>query len=665
MQFDRIPSEMREYNQWVCWRFEDRGGDKPTKVPVNPRTGYPASVTSAADWASFNEACAFANAPGASVKGIGFVFTDADPFAGIDLDGDGDVERRIADAFASYQEVSPSGRGLHIIVRGNVPEGRRRGSVELYSRARYFTMTGNIRAGASVTIADCGPLLNTLWEEMRPASADVDASAHYAVATEDDAAIFNRAADAANGGKFMRLWGGDGSDLSGDVSGSAIDQALVNILAFFTKDPAQIERLWLASPQGQREKTQTRPDYRTATINRAFDRESPQQDFGWLRDKLKGVVDHAKVSDHASVATMPPDTLPVLNASEFAGRTPAVRPWHVPDMVPGRTVTLFSGDGGTGKSLAALQLAVATVAGRAWLGAMVRQGACLFVTAEDDVDEVHRRLVDIGQGGGIGPDQLQRLAISSLAGRDALLAVPDGRSGVLKPTGLLAALRGYVEAHRPALIVLDTLADLFGGEENNRGQVRQFVALLRGLAIEFDASVLLLAHPSLTGLSSGSGLSGSTAWNNSVRSRLYLRRDEVDPNVRILETMKSNYGAVGQQLRLEWRRGVFVEVGRTSAEPAHKRIAEDATDELFLKLPRNSKCKAATFHRTRSRSTMRRLPSRRRPKGSRIRRPGSSQLWSGYFNIVAFEWHSRTGHRRSGSISSCLRGVQSPAITLQ
>ncbi|WP_369675560.1 AAA family ATPase, partial [Enterococcus faecium] len=92
---------------------------------------------------------------------------------------------------------------------------------------------------------------------------------------------------------------------------------------------------------------------------------------------------------------------------------------------------------------------------------------------------------------------------------------------------------------RPALVGLDTLADLHSGQENDRTTARQFIGLLRGLAIRHGCAVVLLAHPSLTGMASGSGLSGSTAWNASVRSRLYLERVvqdgyEADPDRRVL-----------------------------------------------------------------------------------------------------------------------------------
>ncbi|MHA6721521.1 phage NrS-1 polymerase family protein [Sphingomonas sp. RS2018] len=590
MQFHRIPAPMQAYRQFVVWRYEQRDGSKPTKNLYSPNWGGQASVTDPTTWGSFDEAVA-AHAAG-GWEGIGFVFTNNDPFAGIDLDDasdDAEAYRRqmvIEEAFASYTELSPSGRGVHIIVEGAIPNGRRRAKVEVYSADRFFTMTGNVYRDAP--IANRHDLLNTLWAEMGgAASAPGAASQYFRQAVESDEAVFERAAAASNGKKFMRLWNGDASAVDGsDRSGSAIDQALVNVLAFYTDDPDQIERLWLRSPQGQRAKTQQREDYRSATITRAFDRHVPQPDFAGVAAALKGVVDQAQTERREPLILLAPDDpFPIVNAAELAGKPVLPRSWHVAEMVPARTVTLLNGDGGTGKSLLALQLAYATAAGLGWVNTAVRSGDCLFVTAEDEIEEVHRRLADIVKAEGPALDRLpHRLAISPLAGRDAVLAVPDGRSGVIKPTAVYQALAGYVAAHRPALVVLDTLADMFGGEENNRAQARQFIGGLRGLALEMDTTVLLLAHPSLSGMSNGSGQSGSTAWNNSVRSRLYLKRDESNPHYRILETKKSNYGRTGGQIRLEWQSGVLVETSRTSNEPAHRVAAENAADELFMEL---------------------------------------------------------------------------------
>ena len=568
MSFERIPAELRAFPQWVAWRYVDRGGPKPSKLPFSPRTGKVASVTDATTWATFNESVAALD--NGSFDGIGFVFTDADPFTGIDLDdchGDAEakaVQDRIFDAFPSYAELSPSGNGLHIIVKGRV-RGSRRGHVEVYSNERFFTMTGNVYRDAP--IIEGGAALDTLMAQIaRDKPSGFVASPLYQASTETDEAVFNRAATATKGDKFARLWNGNGSDLVGDTSGSAIDQALVNMLAFWTKDPAQIERLWLTSPQGQRAKTQQRADYRRSTIERAFDRDLTTLDFSHL-------------------FKAPTDELPVVMASALHGKSVTPRKWHVDQLIPAGTVTLFSGDGGTGKSLAALQLAVGTVLARAWFGVAIMQpGGALFLTAEDDLDEVHRRLADVATADHVPLSSLDRLAISSLAGLDALMAVPMPGGRVLVPTGVYAAVRAYVEAHRPALVVLDTLADLFGGEEINRAQVRQFVAMLRAIAIDFETTIVLLAHPSVAGMKDDTGLSGSTAWNNSVRSRLYMKREHEQSDVRTIEVKKANYGGIGQQIRVKWERGVFVLLGGVASASEHRRTAQSAIDELFLEL---------------------------------------------------------------------------------
>jgi RecA-family ATPase len=276
-----------------------------------------------------------------------------------------------------------------------------------------------------------------------------------------------------------------------------------------------------------------------------------------------------------------------FSATRWAGLPVPPRDWHVPDLIPGRTVTMLGGDGGTGKSLLALQLMCSTVSNRPWLGHVVKQGCALYLSAEDDDDELHRRLDAILRAERASFTDLGGLAVRSLAGEVALLAVPDPKTGVLQPTRLFEELDEQVGDERPAIVGLDTLADLHSGQENDRATARQFIGLLRGLAIRHDCAVLLLAHPSLTGMASGSGLSGSTAWNASVRSRLYLDRvvvdgDEADPNRRELRILKANYGRTGAKIGMTWRDGVFV---AEHAETSLDRTAASAKAErVFLKL---------------------------------------------------------------------------------
>ena len=253
----------------------------------------------------------------------------------------------------------------------------------------------------------------------------------------------------------------------------------------------------------------------------------------------------------------------VVSAASFAGKPVPARRWIVPDIIPDRTVTSLGGDGGVGKSIVALQLAVAAAAGCEWIGTLPEQGSVVFVSAEDDIDELHRRLDGIAAKLGVALTNLADLHIIPLAGRDAIMGATEGKTGIVKATAVWRGLVEIIEQIRPRLVILDVLADVFAGNENARPEARQFIGLLRGLAIDHALAVVLLAHPSLTGMNTGSGTSGSTAWSNSVRSRLYLETikgddgKEIDANLRILRVKKANYGRVGLELRLRWENLCF------------------------------------------------------------------------------------------------------------
>lgn len=270
--------------------------------------------------------------------------------------------------------------------------------------------------------------------------------------------------------------------------------------------------------------------------------------------------------------------LPFINPADWYGTPRPERGWYVPDLIPDRQVTILSGDGGTGKSLLALQIAAAGVMGCETLGITPTTGRALYLGAEDEADEFHRRLADITAAHDRHLSDLADLRIIPLADRDALLAAPD-RYGVMQPNGNMASLVEHVAKFQPEFLVLDTSADLFGGDEIKRAQVRQFVAMLRSVAIDLDLAVLLLSHPSVQGMQTGSGSSGSTAWNNSVRSRLYLTADRDDPDLRALTTKKANYGKTGEAKRLRWRDGAFVVDDGKPSEAAG--LLNKRADECF------------------------------------------------------------------------------------
>jgi primase-polymerase (primpol)-like protein len=143
---ENIPEELRQRSQWLVWRLEERAG-KPTKVPHIAGGVGRASATDLTTWRSFEKALQALQT--GRYDGIGFVFSSGDPYSGVDLDdcrdpGTGELEgwaEEIVASLSGYAEASPSGKGVHIVVRGKAPN-KRRGPVEAYSSERFFTMTG-------------------------------------------------------------------------------------------------------------------------------------------------------------------------------------------------------------------------------------------------------------------------------------------------------------------------------------------------------------------------------------------------------------------------------------------------------------------------------------------------------------------------------------------
>lgn len=274
--------------------------------------------------------------------------------------------------------------------------------------------------------------------------------------------------------------------------------------------------------------------------------------------------------------------LHTINAASLAGKPVPPQAWLVENMIPANNVTLFSGDGGTGKSLLTLQLAAAVATGGSWIGYRPLQGPAVYLSAEDEIDEVHRRLARIEPK----LERLSALTIIPLAGEDSVLASPQGRDRLIQPTALFKAVQHVVAAHKPALLVLDTAADLYAGNENARNEVRAFISLLRGVCLKQHVTVVLLFHPSQTGLASGTGDSGSTSWKNSVRSQLYfsrriIERVEDDPDLRVLEQKKSNRSRIGGQITVRWKLGRFV---REAESALNARDAMAKASNIFLAL---------------------------------------------------------------------------------
>lgn len=243
----------------------------------------------------------------------------------------------------------------------------------------------------------------------------------------------------------------------------------------------------------------------------------------------------------------------------------AERPWLVNGWLPLGNVTMLSGDGGVGKTLLSQMLATCCAIGRDWLGLPTTPCRALAVFCEDDENEIRRRQRDINTFLGVDWGDLENFKWISRVGDDnALMHWPDRYENAGQPTTLFQSIHNEAQDFGARLVVLDSLHDLFSGNENSRVHARQFIQLVASLARDCDGSVLLNAHPSMSGRNTGTGEAGSTAWNNAVRSRLYFTRPRADDesggdrDTRTLRRMKSNYSGIGAEVVVTWQEGVFI-----------------------------------------------------------------------------------------------------------
>lgn len=293
-----FPSEMMEAPRWVCWRYAERSG-KRTKIPINAKTGREASSTDPKTWADYKAAQAVSG----EFDGLGFVLGDG--WFGIDLDHvEGDIElyragnadnivSEFIDTMQSYSEYSPSGTGIHIICKGELPSGgRKSGDIEMYDSGRYFTITGNraaeypLRDGTEAV----KPLHAKYFGKRREVTHSVQAPEKRTEADVLDAIRKSKSWDA-----FDRLYQGFWEGLY--PSQSNADQALCNYLAFWTgKDEAMMDSLFRKS----------------GLMRKKWDENRGKQTYGQrtIQTAISSTTDVYHPKDDYSVIIRNPDQLP-------------------------------------------------------------------------------------------------------------------------------------------------------------------------------------------------------------------------------------------------------------------------------------------------------------------------------------------------------------------
>lgn len=277
-----LPTSLAEYKDrkmWVCFDVIPQGDGKSRKIPINPHTGNPAKINEPSTWGVFQEAKNMLGMLDSDASArykprfLGFAVTPETGIVFIDLDHVIDPKTgiiapqamEIIEKVNSYVELSQSGAGLHIYAKGKkLFPGCKKDFIEIYDQGRFSCITnrpyGIVRPmrEATAEIAEIGNqyLSRSLKRESAPL---------FASPSLRDGKILARASSAKNSAKFKRLYyEGDLGEYGEDAS--AADQALMCILAFYTIDEEQLERLFSQSALAKRDKWQSRSDYRERTI---------------------------------------------------------------------------------------------------------------------------------------------------------------------------------------------------------------------------------------------------------------------------------------------------------------------------------------------------------------------------------------------------------------
>jgi hypothetical protein len=296
---DGIAADLKALPQWVCWRWERRDGQW-TKVPINPKSGDRAKSNDPATWGTFGEALALQQRHPDRYAGVGFMFAEGDPYAGVDLDDCVNPDTGAMDAWGSellgdlggYVEMSPTRTGAKAIVRGAKPGKDCRaqyagGEVEMYDRVRFFALTGHTLPGSADPNPERQAALEALYHRIfggkkaarrqaaKPVESDRGSGDCPLPLGEDELARW-RCLRPEKQVRIKALWGGDTSGHGGDDS-RADDALCFYLLVLTNGDQPRAGQLFGESALGKRAKWTDRADYRDRTFASAFDIFEPWQ----------------------------------------------------------------------------------------------------------------------------------------------------------------------------------------------------------------------------------------------------------------------------------------------------------------------------------------------------------------------------------------------------
>ncbi len=548
--YSAIPAELRALDHWLVWRYEVRGGRR-TKVPYDAK--HPrrrASSTNPATWSSFETTVEAAQ--WSDTDGIGFA-VEGTEYVAVDLDGcvnqhaePHQAAIEIIDELDSYTEISPSGRGLRIVVRAalhserNSTKGTPWGDeFAVFARGKYLTLTGDV-FGERGEIRERQQQLDRVVLRMLPARRTSHPPTGAFSPTDEE--VISRAFTSKSGRRIQALYNGDSNEYD---SPSEADCALVAALAFYfySQDEEQLARILRGSARA-REKL-NREDYVQRTVSKAV--EICAESYDWSRTaQAPGAAGGGRLGSGKTALPERPGRRVELTPARSI-RSERVR-WLWRDRLPLRSLSVVAGEKGLGKSILTNARLVAEVTRGTLLGELFGQPVDVLVcTAEDDWASVVKPRLMVHNA---DLNRVHRVAVRDDAGQP-LLTLPDDVQQLEAQIELLRASGRVV-----GMFVLDPIgAFLSQSTDTHRdASVRRALAPLAAMAENLDLVVLVVAH--LTKDESSrliNRVSGAGAFVNAARSLLVLARSPDDPDgeqgrERVLVHVGSNWGQYARSL---------------------------------------------------------------------------------------------------------------------
>jgi hypothetical protein len=499
---EAIPKKLLEYDQWVCWRMQERKG-KITKIPYNPISERPAKTNDPETWTDFKLAAEACEEYG--FDGIGFVLTDLDPFTGFDIDNcinpkTGIVEeeaKKLIDQLNSYTEISPSGRGIRIFVEATIPKNLKRNGIEVYNDKRYLTVTGNKIDGCPNIIGQRQAETDAIYSEYSNKNRSPDRLENFG-RTFNDRDLLEEAFQWKDGEKIKRLSEGDWSDYP---SQSEADLSLCSYLAkIFDNDCERIDKLFRESGLHRKKWDEVHSNegltYGEMTIKNAT-QNLAQEDKKEPNSKIE-------IYSFADIRKLPRDRSdPVINGILYPKQS-----------------LMITGPTGIGKSTVELDLALALGCGGSFLNTyeISQSHKVLLLQSENDFRTFQDRLFSMTHDWtGNREEALKSIFTPYVNGTPQIAGAICDRNGM--PAEFVKTLEWLIEQTEADIVMFDPLISFHAGDENDNTIMRKTLDTITGLSNKHSFTTVVCHHHGKTrqnGVYNARGASAISDWSSVV-----------------------------------------------------------------------------------------------------------------------------------------------------